>query len=125
NYLYDKIQELKVKKKHLKGLIWEHQGSSYEIKNGEIYRILIGSVDPISYFENRHRRDSERYVRQQEFCIPIYDIINYLIIKGLPNEITYGQHAITKFLQKYLDTRENIKGIYDNYDGHTYYAIME
>lgn len=95
----------------------------YEVKNEDIYKILIGKMNFSNYFD-RYLDDIHTYLRAQKKYVPIYDIVDYLVSNsGLANELMYGQHALTKFIINYLDQRGELKGNRRD-DGYMYYCIL-
>lgn len=112
--LYSKLTKLNSKRKEQKFIyvLQENAGFGgdieYEIKNEEIYNVLIGETDFMSYI-HPFRKDIEQFLGKQKRYTPVYDIIKYLVSKGLPNELMYGQHALTKHFIRYLSHRKNVK----------------
>jgi hypothetical protein len=97
--------------------------SEYEIHNEDIYKVLIGKIDSFAYIES-FRIEIDRFLKKKKNYTPIYDLINNLIEAGLPNELLYGQHALTKHVRNYLDSRSDIVGRLKD-DGFMYYKLIE
>jgi hypothetical protein len=95
----------------------------YEIKNRIVYSVLIGEIDYKNYFDNYWERVFELRKKKKRYT-PVYDIINHLMKNaGFPNEIMFGQHALTNYLINYLDTKKVLKGKRRD-DGFMYYSIV-
>lgn len=122
-FLYSKAPKMKIKKKaSIETFIFQLEDSRlvYEIKNEEIYKVLMGEIDSFSYI-NQFQVNINEFLTKEKHYKPIYDLISYLIKAGLPYELMYGQHALTKHITNYLETREDIKGI--RKDNVPYYKI--
>jgi len=125
--LYSKVSKLnsKSKEKKFSYILKEYDGFGenyeYEIKDQEIYKVLIGETDFKSYI-NPFRTHIEQFLAKKKRYTPVYDIIKFLVSKGLPNEIMYGQHALTNHFIRYLSNIKNVKGKRKD-DGFMYYKL--
>jgi hypothetical protein len=125
--LYSKLSKLNSKDgcKKLIFTLKENDGFGgdfkYEIKDESIYNVLIGKTDFNSYIYP-FRQDIEQFLAKKKRYIPVYEIINYLVGKGLPNELMYGQHALTNHFTQYLFQSKNIEGRRMG-DGYIYFRV--
>jgi len=120
--LYSKISRLKNKKtKTTKMFTKAGSGDSVEIQNEDIYKVLTGKIDSFTYID-AFREDITQFLTNKRHYTPIYDIVNHLVKVGMPFQLMHGQHALTKNITDYLNTRKDIIGkIMD--DGYEYYAL--
>lgn len=93
-----------------------------EVKNEEIYKVLIGKVDGSEYI-GKFEEIILQYLNKHKRYTPIYEIIDQLIKNGLPNEIIYGRHALTKLIHNYLSNKSNLKWLRRD-PGFTYYKLV-
>jgi hypothetical protein len=74
---------------------------SYEIKNDEIYQILIGKI-PFSTYIKKYEDVIYRLFKKGRFY-RLDDLINFLVkTEGLPFDLVYGEHALKKYFVEYF-----------------------
>jgi hypothetical protein len=121
--LFDKISKCNSKRRKTKHVFKTDNGFEYEIENNDIYKVLIGEIEPFSYI-NTFRQEIYRFLKKKVTYVPIYDVINYLVDVGLPNDLMYGQHALTNYLRRYLEVRTDIATEMD-LAGYPYYRLQQ
>jgi hypothetical protein len=74
-----------------------------ENKNVKIYNVLKGKTSFASYIKP-FIQDIDYFLAKQKRYVPLNEVINYLISKGLPNEFMFGQHILKKHFATFFNT---------------------
>ncbi|MGG0716276.1 hypothetical protein ABE096_01575 [Robertmurraya massiliosenegalensis] len=124
NLLYSKIYKIKTRGEKSENKYNINIGEfNYELKHKEIYKVLVGEIDFFSYIDF-YKEEIYTFLRQKRKYVPIFDLINHLVGKGLPNELLYGQHALTKHFIMYLSKREDLS-LWAKPDGYIYIKVLD
>jgi hypothetical protein len=98
--LYSTVDKLNSKGKE-KPFIYIHQAGNigdkyeYEIYNEDVYKVLIGKTDPISYIDRFHEDIDTFFKKYYKPYMDILDeLIKYLVGLGFPKEKMHGRHAL-------------------------------
>ena len=108
NLLYSEISKVNQRRTYTFSTKNGTDTYEHEIKNEEIYKILIGEKEPFSYID-RFQEGIKKYIRQYK-SFYISDLIHFLSVRsGLPFEKVNGEHALIAHFEDYLMKRGYIK----------------